>query len=86
MHVHDSSKSRCGAREAMTVGCKPTINNGYSGLYRCLRLKLIITCFVDQLIMINELRELETAIDSAIFDEILLNVKMGRNVRQRCAL
>ena len=33
MHVHDSlnlsvitlcSRSRCGAREAMTVGCKPT--------------------------------------------------------------
>ena len=37
MHVHDSlnlsvitlcSRSRCGAREAMTVGCKPTMNEG----------------------------------------------------------
>ena len=33
MHVHDSlnltlcSRSRCGAREAMTVGCKPTTSN-----------------------------------------------------------
>ena len=32
MHVHDSlnltlcSRSRCGAREAMTVGCKPTMS------------------------------------------------------------
>ena len=39
MHVHDSlnliitlcSRSRCGAREAMTVGCKPTMVRAISG-------------------------------------------------------